>query len=67
MKIRKDILQPYLDDRGYKLCYSISLRRSTDKYKSEEDMQWTHRFSGNTRNTFEQLAYVLFCQGIQKL
>ena len=42
LKIRKDILQAYLDNSGYKLCYSILLRRSTDKYKSEEDMQWTH-------------------------
>lgn len=42
LRIRKDILQPYLDDKGYKLCYSILFRRSTDKYKSEENMQWTH-------------------------
>lgn len=42
LKIRKDILQPYLNDSGYKLCYSILLKRSTDKYKSEEKMHWSH-------------------------
>jgi hypothetical protein len=42
LKIRKDIIQSYLDDWGYKLCYTILLKRSTDKYKSEEDIQWAH-------------------------
>lgn len=42
LKIRKEVLNSYLQDTGYTLCYAILLKRSVAKYKSEKDMQWTY-------------------------
>lgn len=40
LKIRRDVILNYLSHKNMVLCYDISLRRSTTKYRPENYMEW---------------------------
>lgn len=40
LRIRRDVLTSFLVENNQKLCYLLFLKRSTDSYKEEEDMDW---------------------------
>jgi len=40
LKIKRDVLLNYLSQKNMVLCYDISLRRSTTKYRPENYMEW---------------------------
>ena len=42
LKIRKDVLKPYLDDKDYTVYFVVHMKRSTDRYSPEEDMDWKY-------------------------
>jgi hypothetical protein len=42
LKIRKDILKSYIEDKHLKVCYTVNMKRSTDKYSPEEEMDWKY-------------------------
>lgn len=40
LKISRALLDRYLTDFGFALCYDVMLRRSADKYEPEKKMKW---------------------------
>jgi len=42
LRIKRKMLENYLDTYGYHLHFLLTLRRRTDKYIPEEDMDWKY-------------------------
>src|SRR5258708_4175016 len=42
LRIKREVLETYLDAQGYHLHFLLTLRRSTDKYVPEEKMDWKY-------------------------
>jgi len=40
LKVRKSLLESYLQSHNYQLCFIITSKRTTDKYVPEEEMNW---------------------------
>jgi hypothetical protein len=40
LKVRKSLLESYLQSHNYRLCFVVSSKRTTDKYVTEEKMNW---------------------------
>jgi hypothetical protein len=40
LRIRKSLLESYLQNHNYTLCFILNSRRATDSYVSEEKMNW---------------------------